>query len=269
MARLKPGPEKRTLDQLVGGLGSARPVALSPLDRLAQIESRMARLEAPNLYQRDLSRFRTTCCFTRNEAAGGKVALIPDFPYLREVDDAFLSHTPLMIEKSRRMLISWSAMAFALWVLAGGQDERWPALMNSTENRKVVLASRKLEGENGSAEMLNERLRFLVDQFEDRGLRKNWPDFPTFKWRFDRAVASNGSVCAAVPSGPDQLRGSGITLLIMDEIAFWVDCKASVASALQTLTGGGHALLISTANAASWAAQIAAGKVRPAQMMNM
>src|SRR5438105_1931169 len=264
---LKPAQMRKGLDQLVGkpvDVASTREDALSSL---LMLERRARELEVGNPYQKSFTRFRTELCWTRDESRAGRVALIPDYPYLREVDDMLITKSPLFLTKSRRMLISWEVMAFSLWILAGGQDPRWvdgqgvPVLLHSTENRKVILASRKLEGENGSAEMLGERLRFLVDRFEEKGGREKWPDFPTFRWKFDRCVASNGSVCAALPQGSEQLRGSGITLGVLDEFAHWTEARSSLVSALQTLQGGGHLVLVGTANRDSYAALIAMDKV--------
>ncbi len=58
------------------------------------------------------------------------------------------------------------------------------------------------------------------------------------------------------------MRGPGITLIDADEVSYWPEARASLASALQTLQGGGHLVAIGTANAASFAASIVAGKVR-------
>lgn len=244
-----------------------RPEAEDPLELLHRIEQREREITVGNIYQRSFTAFRTSLCWTRDEARGGRVALMPDHAYLREVDDWLVTRNPLFVTKSRRMLISWEVISFALWILAGGQDPRWldgqgnSVLMNSMGNRKVILSARKLEGENGSAELLGERMRFLVDRFEERGGREKWPDFPTFKWRFDRCTASNGSVCAAVPQGADQWRGSGVTLGVMDEFAHWSEARDSVATALQTTQGGGHLVLIGTANRDSYAKLIALDEV--------
>jgi hypothetical protein len=260
---------RKGLDQLVGKPVEVAPVRPEdPLTSLLMLERRARELEIGNPYQKSFTRFRTELCWTRDEARGGRVALIPDHPYLREVDDWLITKNPLFITKSRRMLISWEVMSCALWILAGGQDPRWvngrgePVLMDSTGNRKVILAARKLEGENGSAEMLGERLRFLVDRFEENGGRDKWPDFPTFRWKFDRCVASNGSICAAVPQGANQLRGSGVTIAVLDEFAHWTEAKESLATALQTTQGGGHLVLVGTANRDSYAKLIAMDEVR-------
>ncbi len=215
-----------------------------------------------NPWQHSFTRFRTELCWTKDEAGGGKVQLIPDWPYLRHVDDMLVERTPLLITKSRRTLITWTGCAFLLWIAAGGQDPRWPQLMNATGNRKCILAAQKFRGENGSSEILNERIGFLVKQFEENGGREKWPNFPQFVWTRERARLSNGTVIAAVPQGENQLRGSGVTIILADELGAWEEARASVCSALQTCRGGGHLVAISTAAYPSFAAQIVSGEVR-------
>jgi hypothetical protein len=218
--------------------------------------------EEQNPWQRSFTRFRTELCWTRDEAAGGKVALMPDWPYLRALDDILVEKTPLLITKSRRTLISWTCFAFALWLAAGGQDPRWPQLMNATGNRKVIIAAQKFDGENGSAEILAERIGFLVQQFEARGGREKWRGFPEFQWKQGRVSLSNGSILAAVPQGENQMRGSGVTMILADELQAWEDARPSVCSALQTCRGGGHFVGICTARMPSFVATIVSGEVR-------
>lgn len=235
---------------------------LSDSQKAALLVEQIRKLKYPswNPYKTSFTLFRTQLCWTRDEARGGRVALMPDYPYLRQMDRALVEKTPLFFEKARRMLFTWEMIAFALWVMAGGQDPAWPALMESDKNRKVIFAARKLEGEAGSADLL-ERLRFMVDEFDARGGREAWPQFPEFEWRFDRARASNGSIASAVPQGGDSMRGPGTTLIIADELAFWTEAKSSVESALQTLHGGGHFVAGSSANFGSHAALIVKGEL--------
>lgn len=251
--------------RLVGQPLSATPVV--PETRMERVAALLQRIGAcargeANPYQRDFTKFRTELCFTKDEARGGKVALIPDHAYLREVDEALLTCSPLLIQKSRRTIITWTVCAFDVWLAAGGQDPRWPQLLQSRENRKIVIGARKLKGEGGSAEMLQERVRFLIDQIEARGLREQWPEFPEFRWRYDQGKASNGSVLAAVAQGADSFRGLGITFIHADEMGYWPLARASITTALHTLAGGGHLCGITTACAGTFAADVAAGKVK-------
>lgn len=238
------------------------------LKELVLLRQREWEIEHPeeNVYQRSFTRFRTELCWTRDEERGGRVALIPDYPYLREVDYHLMTKTPLMTAKARRMLMSWTAIALDLWITGGGQDPRWvdhqgnAVLMNGTENRKVIIGARKLEDENGSADFLS-RARFMYEQFEARGGREKWPAFPTIKWGYAQAKASNGSILSAVPQGKDQLAGSGATLVHLEEFSRWSEQKASLASALQTTQAGGHLLLVATAQTGTHAARIALDQI--------
>jgi hypothetical protein len=243
------------------------------LERLALLAEHVQRLKHPyrNPYKHDFTKFRTELCWTKNESGAGRTALMPDLPYLRQVDRANIRFSPLMYEKARRMMFTWDTVALALWLIAGGHDPAWvdgngfPILMPSEDNpdgrnRRVLFGAQKLEGLGGSHEQID-RLRFMVAEFEERGGREKWPDFPEFEWRFDQARASNGGVADAVAQGADQMRGPGATLVVADELAFWTEAKASIASAMQTLQGGGHFIAGSSSNVGSHAALIVKGEV--------
>ncbi len=256
--------QTRAMNHLIG-----RPVAARAAEEdtdatrlLALADHVRAKLHPPiNPLQASFPKFATTMCFTKDEGAGGKVGLIPDWPYLYEVSDALITCQPVLIEKARRTLISWWVCAFDLWLLAGGQDPRWPALMNSRENRKVIIGAQFKEGEASSQDFLS-RLEFMVDQIEARGLRELWPEFPRFMWRADRGTGSNGSIVSAVPQGANKVRGSGITFIHYEELGFVEEARATVMAALQTLRPAGHFCGITTANAASFCADIVNERLR-------
>ncbi len=228
--------------------------------KILALAAQIRRGRAGNPYQTNFSRFATEMCFTRDEAAGGRVSLMPDWPYLREFDDALLRFSPLMIDKARRTLITWRCCCFDLWLISGGQDPRWPALMPTDDNpngsnRKVIIGSQFLEGEGGSQDFLA-RLQFMIDQIDERGLRDLWPDFPRFSGNLNRITASNGGICSAVPQGANKVRGSGITFIHYEELSYLEEARATVMQALQTLRPHGRFCAVSTANAASFAADI-------------
>ncbi len=239
------------------------------LKELLLIRRRRWELENPdvNVYQRDFTRFFTELCWTRDGERAGRVALIPAYPYLLELAGHLMTKTPLMIAKPRRMLVTWLVLALDLWLIGGGQDPRWvdsaghPVLMESTDNREVVIAARKLEDKNGSAEFLA-RVRFLYEQFERNGGRQKWPGFPAIKWGYAEARASNGGLLSAVPQGKDQLAGGGFIHAHLEEFSRWSEQKASLASALQTTRGGAHLTLVATAQTGTHAANIALDKIK-------
>lgn len=227
--------------------------------RIRELEAARASAFA---YQRNFHRFLLDWVWTQDEARAGRVARLPDDPYLVDVCDALIERDLLFVEKSRRVRGSWIACAFDLWIAAGGQDPRWPQLMLSTHNRQVILAARKLKDLQGSAWFLRERVKYIYDQALLHGIREVWPDFPVFAWTYAEARGSNGSRINAVPSGSDVMRGPGATLLHAEEVAFWGRAKAAISGARPIVQGGGHILLITTPSAGTYAEMIRNGKLR-------
>ncbi len=232
--------------------------------KILALAAQIRRGREKNPYQVSFHRFLTGMVFTKDEAKGGQVRQFPDYPYFHDLCDDAMIEPLQMWEKARRVLASWLVCSLDCWLLAGGQDPRWPALMNATENRQVILAARKLEDIQGSAWFLEERVRFVYTQIEERNLRDtHWPNFPEIKFGFAFGRASNGGRINAVPQGADQMRGPGATLIHAEECAFWDSLKKTISGALPVLQGGGHWLGISTANAASYCREIVQDMVDP------
>jgi hypothetical protein len=263
-------------DRLLGRPLAPEPeVPDTPLARLAVLSERIKALSKPpepNPYQRDFHKFLTTLCYTKDEARAGKVAKMPDYPYFPELCDALMTCHPLLIDKARRVLASWVVCCFDLWLIGGGQDPRWrgepteefpegePVLMSTTENRKVVIAAAALEGENGSAGYLSERIKFVYDEFEARGFREQyWPEFPHIEWKYGRAQASNGGVIAAIAQGKDKARGLAATLVHVEELHTWTEARETIGTIMPALRPTGHMVAITTARANTFASRIVHG----------
>jgi hypothetical protein len=259
-----PAEGLRALDKLIG-----RPLVPEPRQPVTAAEKLALLLQRiheqhnppPNPYRESLTKFCTTMCYTVDEADGGKVKQMPDWEILREFDDAQLECTPLMVEKCRRALISWRACCADLWIVAGGYDPRWPALMPSKENpnggnRKVIIAAKKAEGESGSWDYLL-RIKFIYEEMGRRGLRELWPDFPELVGvKVDRLTFSNNGVISAVPQGEDNVRGAGITRIHAEELSTWDQARGTMATALQTLRPHGKLVAITNARASTYAADV-------------
>lgn len=231
-------------------------------EQILILEDRLHSLKNPtpkNRCQTDFFYFATHACWTIDEAAGGRVALLPPHPYLKELADRLITKDRLFVEKSRRVLASWFVCAFDVWLAAGGQDPRWPVLMNNTGNRQIFIVNRKFES---SAWFLKRRVKAIVDHFEEKGGRDLWPDFPKFTWKEGEGESENGSLITAVGQGSDQLRGAGATFLHIEEVAFLEQAQQTIESSLPVVKGGGHVCCVTTPNAASYAKRIRDGKLR-------
>lgn len=235
----------------------------SPVHEELALRERLAELRrgASNSYQTNFHKFLTECVQTKDEARGGIVRPFPSDAYVKEVCDVLMEEPLVFFEKSRRTRITWLVSALDLWIAAGGQDPRWPALMLSTGNRQVIIGCRKLEGIQGSAWILGERVRFIYRVLMENGIRERWPGFPVFEFKFDQATGSNGSLMNAVPQGEDQCRGPGATFMHLDEISHWDRARGSVGAALPCTLGGGRVCLIGTPNTGTFAHELRDGVI--------
>jgi hypothetical protein len=226
---------------------------------LAEHLEALAKPREYSVYSTDFARFLKERVWTRDEARGGRVARFPDYAFLQDLCDDLLTEPKLMVEKSRRVLATWTACAFDVWIAAGGQDPRWPALMNARGNRQVFLIHQKFED---AEKVLRTRTWHIIEQLEERGIREVWPDFPRWTRKEGELAADNGSYITGLPEGSNQTRGPGATLLHVEELAFLNNAKALIEGALPTLRGGGHIVAISTANASSYAKLLVEGSLR-------
>jgi hypothetical protein len=239
----------------------------SPAERILLLQQRLRDLDRKsrpqqNPYQADFKKFLFELCWTADEARGGKVARVPEYPYLHEVCDALIECDLLLFSKSRRVLASWVCCCYDLWIAAGGQDPRWPQLLNATGNRQVFVGDRKFDS---AAKFLKRRHQFILNAFRENDYWRYWPEFPTWETREGEVEFSNNSVITAVAQGSDQLRGPGATLAHLEEIAFWEQAQQTVEGLLPIVQGGGHVVAVTTPNAASYAKRIIEGRLNEAR----
>lgn len=239
------------------------------LRKIAALTGRIRQIQnppAPNPYQADFHAFLRDCCWTIDEARGGKVARYPaHWPFVADLVDAFMICPLLMIEKSRRVLASWTACAMDIWLAAGGQDPRWrspsgePVLLNSDSYRQVFVVARKYED---SCRFLHRRVKPIADFFEKYGGRELWPSFPRFDWMEGEGRVSNGSLITAVAQGADQLRGPGATFVHVEEFSFMEQAQRTLSGLIPTVAGGGHVAMLTTALANSYAKLVRDGALK-------
>lgn len=153
-------------------------------------------------------------------------------------------------------MASWYVSAFDLWVAAGGQDPRWPALMQSQGNREVWIVAQQFEGVGGSDYFLQQYIKFIYEQLEDRRIRDYWPEFPVFKFVQGLARSSNGSHIRALPEGEHKSRGGGATLIHDEEFSAWKRAAQTLNIQRPCVKSGGHIILVQTPVVGSYAAKI-------------
>lgn len=183
------------------------------------------------LVLRDPWFFLSHCVFTRDQVdIHASVKPAPaDRPYLFTLTRLFQREPLLAVLKSRRMWISWWAIAVMLHDAITHQD------------RDIYFVSKK----EPDADELVRRARFIHDSIP----RSIWHDqlLPKAKYKENHLeFPSIRSGIHAVASGADQLRQFTASGILMDEMSFWPDCRETYTAAKPTIEGGGRVLIIST-----------------------
>jgi hypothetical protein len=189
------------------------------------------------LFLQDPLNFLRFCVFTQDEVdvlRPVKPAPVrPDLPqykpYLEPIVRIWQSTDKLVVDKSRRMWISWLFLSLHLHY----------AFTNT--NRRVGIVSKKFE--DACAHLRN--MKFIYDNIPDavwpKDCRPKLRDKEGFLF-FDELE----STVHALASGPDQARQYGFSKLFFDEMDFWPEAEATFGAAKPTLQGGGGLTVVST-----------------------
>lgn len=149
------------------------------------------------------------------------------YPFQRVTLKLFLSHLFNLVLKPRQMGLSWLVAAFALWFT-----------MFRT-NKNVVIISMK---EDVAIRFLD-KIKYMYIHLP------GWLKAPLKQpWNTKTIVFMQESRITSMPTSEEAGRSEGVSLLIIDEAAFvrWIDVIWG--SAFPTLSTGGMAIALSTAN---------------------
>lgn len=150
-------------------------------------------------------------CWTWNEAEQESQPF-PDkeylWAYVREWHDCKKAGRTLMVEKCRRMVISWLDRALMLHQMG-------------LKRTDCVLIGEDYE----AAAKHVWRIKFLYDGLRDRNPSWNLPEIKSLRYEGDKALKqvslANGSVCEYGNGESSQLQGSGVALVSMEELPIY------------------------------------------------
>lgn len=194
------------------------------------------------LWSRDRSLWIDTCCYTRDEADGGKTKPFPCKDYLHMLDQAYETYPILAVPKSRRMIVTWRILANLLY------DSMF------CQNLSVFVQSKKAAD---SAYLLgDERLCFMYAnlRYADNPAKDHaWPQIArrikdSDGKGYDLIQFSNGVSLTAIAEGPDQLRQYTASRVYCTEMAFWEKAESTWKALRPTIQGGGKIIIDSSAN---------------------
>ena len=161
-------------------------------------------------------------------AVGNQVAPFPDFPYLKAFINEINTHNAIICWKSRRMVASWSALTYAVW------------MATLHKNQRIFLISRK-EGDNDSEGVreLVWRCKWIVDHL------RNGPPV-AYEGGKLYVQFETGSTITGISSEPNAMRAVSANFVIADEFAFYDKPRDSYAALKPTLEARGKFLGISS-----------------------
>lgn len=195
--------------------------------------------------------FLTECCWTDDDETG-EVALIPDLPFVRVLCEAYVetkrAGKPLVIEKSRRLLVSWIVRGLRLWSM--GLRRETGVICGLTYPRAAEHVW---------------RVAWLYKQLADRrpsmGLPRlkegeNTKGGPMLGKKLDVVILPNGSMVSSLNQEGESFQGSGYTWVDMEEASLYDDFGSMWSQAHTVTSGradvpGGHIIVITNANGAN------------------
>lgn len=154
--------------------------------------------------------------------------------YLKFLTLMWSERKRLAIPKSRRLTVSWTFIALALWDCVFHKGRSWAFVSKKEEDSKELVSRANFIYEHIPPEMIAPDLL----PKRKRGEMQSSPPVLEF--------SDIHSKIMGFPSGGNQLRQRGFSGILEDECAFWEDAEAAYASAEPTIKGGGRMVMVST-----------------------
>lgn len=199
------------------------------IDRL--VEMRLVQTRAQAKYSQDPYAFLVDCVQTLDQARQ-KIRPFPDKDYLRYLTQCWMNEPRLLVEKSRRMIVTWALVGLHYWAF------------RFRPGTKIAFMARK-EGKTeseGSAELVW-RANFIHEH-----VPPVLPPFPA-EYHFCRLYSpETNSEILGLGEGADQARQQTFTYVFADEFGFWNWARETYEALLPSLEGGGRFTGVSTAN---------------------
>lgn len=187
-------------------------------------------------FREDPWKFLSFCVFTHDEV--DQDFPIKPFPvhldYLRFLTLMWVRNKRLAIPKSRRLTVSWTFIALALWDVIFHKGRSWAFVSKKEEDSKELVTRAHFILTHIPPDMIAPDLLPKLK----RGEMQSSPPVMEFPEIYSKIMG--------FPSGGNQLRQRGFSGILEDECAFWDDAEAAYASAEPTIKGGGRMVMVST-----------------------
>lgn len=150
-------------------------------------------------------------------------------PYLEPIIRSWQENQMVIVDKARRMWISYLMLCLHLHLAFTNTD------------RRIAIVSKKFEDSVAHLENMRRIYEAIPDDIYPRDCRPSLRFKEGFIY-FDEI----DSIIHAVASGPDQMRQYGFSAAFFDEMDFWESQEATYTAAAPTLQGGGKLTIATT-----------------------
>lgn len=214
-----PGPAS-----LLSSLSSLTPdQQIKLMHQMSPREIKQFLLELDELYKKDPWAWFMNEVNTRDEATQ-LMRPWPDKEYLRELIHIILSEQLVAIPKSRRMMVSWTFAALAVY-----EARYFP-------HHAIFIQS---ETEDKAAFITDKRCSFIEDNLNEPLLRKSYKPIRTTKGAIGRITYDQtDSYIWAIPQGSSVIRTYTFSRLYMDESDFQAEGHDALSAALSIAEHG-------------------------------
>lgn len=211
-------------DSLLSSLKSLSPSQKTKfLASLSGQEAKQLLIELDEAYKHDPWLWLTSEVFTRDEATQRKRPW-PDKPHLKELIHIFRNEQLIAVPKSRRMMVSWTFAAMAVW-----EARYWP-------HHAIFIQS---ENEDKAAFITDKRCAFIEENLDEPLLRRRYKSIKTAKGAIGRITyPDTGSYIWAIPQGASVIRTYTFSRLYMDESDFQAEGHEALTAALSIAETG-------------------------------
>lgn len=179
-----------------------------------------------SVYKEDIDKFYQNCVITLDEhdKTGQPYKKIPyNWSYIPELVHTFKDNPWVLVWKSRQILATWTAMAYALWICM------------FHEGKKVAIQSKKAD----DADALIQRIKVIYDKLP------SWK--PKAEFSYCRVkFPTLGSDIYGIAQGPEQVRSYTFSCVISDEYGFQEKTQETFSAVKPIVDGGGQFIAITT-----------------------
>lgn len=181
-------------------------------------------------------KFLKYCVFTLDEVdEASPIKPYPShFMYCLYLVRYWQKYKKLAIPKSRRMTVSWTFIALAVWDVIFHKGRSWAFTSKKEEDAKELV----------------ERAEFILNHIPPEVLGKEYiPKVKNGKMQTSPPVLDFPEVSSRIqgfPQGGNQLRQRGFSGILEDECAFQEESEDTYAAAEPTIKGGGRMIKVSS-----------------------